>query len=47
MALKLRRAARKDYDLFKGYAYYAPDVRGMFILFALLLLGNEIGRAHV
>ena len=43
MALKLRRAARKDYDLFKGYAYYAPDVRGMFILFALLLLGNVLG----
>ena len=43
MDKKPRRTVRKDYDLFKGYAYYAPDVKGMFILFALLLLGNVLG----
>ncbi len=41
--LSPKRSVRKDYDLYKGYVYYAPDVKGMFVLFALLLLGNLLG----
>ncbi len=43
MLFPSKRPVRKDYDLYKGYAYYAPDVKGMFVLFGLLLLGNILG----
>lgn len=42
-----RHQGRGSYDLFSNYAHYLPDVGGMFLLFALFLLGALLGNILV
>ena len=42
-----RHQGRGSYDLFSNYAHYLPDVRGMFLLFVLFLLGALLGNIIV
>lgn len=47
MALFKRHQKRGSYDLFSNYSHYLPDVGGMFLLFALFLLGALLGNLTV
>ena len=43
----MKFSARKvnNYDLYAGHAWYVPDVKGMFGLFGLFLVGTLLGVA--
>ncbi len=36
-------APRRNYDLYKGYSYYTPGIKGMFALLGMLLIGMLLG----
>ena len=36
-------APRRNYDLYKGYSYYTPGVKGMLALLGMLLIGMILG----
>lgn len=36
-------APRRNYDLYRGYSYYTPGIKGMFALLGMLLIGMLLG----
>lgn len=36
-------ARKKNYDLYSGYSWYMPGVRGMFVLLGMFILGGLLG----